>query len=95
VGLRFEVPADGDYVISAWMSTSHDYGIYQMAVDGEKIGEPFDLFTPTWIVAAKSASAPARLEAGKHRLDFIAVGKNERSSGYFIGIDAFAVEPAH
>jgi len=95
VGLGFEVPSDGDYVVSAWMSTSYDYGIYQLAVDGEKIGQAFDLFSPNWMIAAKSASAPARLKAGKHRLDFIAVGKNDRSKGYCLGIDAFAVEPAH
>jgi len=92
VGIEFEAPEDGAYTISAWMSTSHDYGVYQMAVDGELIGEPFDLWSPQWVVAAKSASAEVRLEAGTHRLDFVAVGRNEQSKGYYIGIDAFAAE---
>ena len=94
ISFPFEVAADGEYAITSWLSTSLDYGIYQMAVDGNKIGEPFDAWSPDWIVAGKRVAATARLTPGPHRLDFVAVGRNPESKGYFLGIDAFAVEPA-
>ena len=92
--LAFEVPRDGRYCVAAYASTSWDYGIYRITVDGQPLAEPADLYSPRWIVAGKEIVGVLDLKAGRHLIKFEAVGKNEASRGYFLGLDAISIDPA-
>ncbi len=64
-----------------------DYGRYQAALDGVRLGEPMDFFS------AELASREFHLldfwpEPGTHTLRLVCVGKNPGSEGMFLGIES-------
>lgn len=80
------VPADGIYDISGGFTISADYGIFEVYLDGEKIGEAFDGFNNG--VRLRSADFGAlELTKGYHEITFKIIGKNTFSVGYMVGID--------
>jgi hypothetical protein len=69
------------------VTRAEDYGIYQAYLNGTKVGQPFDLYhdavTPWEIHLLDFWPEP-----GKYTLRLECVGKNTRSTGYFLGVEA-------
>ena len=63
-----------------------DFGTFEVSLDGKKIGENVDLYDPK-VVHAVHDTADLKINAGRHTLRFRCVGKNERSTRYFFGLD--------
>jgi hypothetical protein len=63
-----------------------DYGTFELSLDGKKIGENVDLYDPK-VVHTVHNIADVKTRAGRHTLSFKGVGKNERSTRYFFGLD--------
>ncbi len=63
-----------------------DYGTFEVSLDGKTIGENVDLYDPK-VVHAVHDVRDQKTTAGRHTLRFKCVGKNERSTRYFFGLD--------
>ncbi len=66
---------------------SYDFGRYQASLNGTRVGEPFDLYSP------KLGTEEIHLldfwpEPGPYRLRLTCTGKNQQSSGYYCGIES-------
>jgi hypothetical protein len=79
-----------------------DYGIYTVLLDGRppqapqlehepgaevRPALPFDGYAPETYVGLAHPVGWVRLTAGRHRLTFQCLGKNQRSAGYSLGLD--------
>jgi hypothetical protein len=66
---------------------SYDFGQYQVSLNGTKLGEPVDLYSPE-IVNQEFHVLDFWPEPGKYRLRMDCTGKNPKSGGYFLGIES-------
>ncbi len=88
IEVTFEMPKEATTQLTARLVHSHDYGIYQILLDGRPIAR-LDLYNPN-IVPSSDQLGVQTLSAGKHILRFECVGKSPDSGGYFLGFDALA-----
>jgi transcription termination factor Rho len=65
----------------------------EVTLDDIPVGEPFDGFATTVSPSGKVDFGDVNLTAGKHRLRFLAAGRNAQSVGYSLGIDCLALIP--
>ena len=92
VELEFRVFRDGVYDASAWFSHSWDYAVVQVLINGVEVGEPVDLYAPSWVHGGEAKLGSVELTEGKHTIRFQSVGRNEQSKGYYMGIDCFRLQ---
>ena len=78
--------------IIAWLTTGPDRAIAQLYVDDQPVGEPVDLYSSVTIPGDRVALGRMFLTRGNHTYKFAAAGKNERASGYSIGLRALWTE---
>ena len=88
VTVELDVPKAGKYELNVYYCTSWDYAIVQADLDGQKVAAPADNYSAGVEWRGQYTLGTFDLTAGKHRLKFQSVGKNEKSKGYFIGVDA-------
>lgn len=71
------------------LSLTHapDYGIWQASLDGSPVGGPFDLYSES-VEPWEEHLLDLWLEPGEHIVRLACVGKNDRSSGHFLGLEA-------
>ena len=86
-------PADGKYELVARLASSHGFGIVQFSLGGSPLGGPIDLYAPLMTPRQVSLGTVA-LKAGANPLSVKVTGKNEKSVGFNVGIDAFLLNPA-
>ena len=60
--LGFDVPKAGKYQVFGRFLKAVDYGIVQLAVNGEKAGEPIDFYNDGVVAVARNAARHVRLE---------------------------------
>lgn len=99
ITLRVPVEADGTYALSLYLAKASDFGIFQLSVDGTDVGAPFDGYNgdggeaPTHVVRAEDVSfGDLKLTADEHLFEFRTVGKNERATNYYLGIDCILLK---
>jgi hypothetical protein len=87
--LTLPVEKAGRYEIVAQFTKAKDYGIVQVSLDGEKLGEPLDMHGPDVVPSGALTLAQRELTAGEHKLTIEITGANEKSAGgkYFCGLD--------
>ncbi len=68
-------------------TTSDDFGIYQISLNGVKLGSPVDLYSPglSWREVHLLDFWP---EPGEYKLRLECVGKNGMSKGYYLGLES-------
>jgi hypothetical protein len=93
VTIRLPAPNDGKFKLSARMTTAKDYGIHQFSVNGKNVGEPVDLYTESVRPTEVKALGVVELKKGDNDLVLTVTGKNEKSSGYLLGIDYLVLTP--
>ncbi|MFP4057568.1 MAG: DUF2961 domain-containing protein [Candidatus Brocadiia bacterium] len=94
VGLEVEVDEAGRYGLAVYYTKAVDYGTVQLHLDGKPVGRPFDGFHRGVVPSGKVSYGAVELTQGAHRLKFVVVGKNEASTGHFVGIDCLTLRPA-
>ncbi len=94
VELAVHLPEEGDYEVETRLTTSWDYAIVQMTMDGEPLGEPVDTLTETVLQTEPLNFGVKHLAAGQHLFRFTAIDKNPESRGYLMGIDYILVKRA-
>ena len=95
--LSFSLPAakDGEYVIVGSFLTAKDFGIFDVAVNGETTLQGLDLYTETLLCEDLVYLGKAELSRGyDNEMSFTVTGKNASSRGYLIGIDFLLMIPA-
>ena len=91
VTFAFIVDKPGRYGLNLYATMTPDFGQIQTFVDGNAVGAPIDLYWHTVAPTGKISVGEIDLGAGTHDLQFRVVGKNERSTRYSIGLDAFTL----
>jgi hypothetical protein len=94
VTLELPVAAAGRYRLAVWLTKAVDYGQVQVSIDGQTVGGPVDGFNDGVIPTGRLDVGEVELAEGAHRLTFTVVGKNPRSTGYMVGVDAVVLERA-
>ena len=70
-----------------------DYGIFQLSLDGEKLGAPIDFYSAQ-NVAQRITLGERQLGQGEHRLGVEIVGTNPAAKPRFMfGLDCVKLEP--
>jgi hypothetical protein len=93
IEIRFSVPEEGTYELLAVFTKAGDYGIFELALDGEQLGIQVDLYDPRVTHTGEISLGRVRLVEGHHVLKATAIGRNPRSTGhhhtgdYLFGLD--------
>ncbi|UCC23359.1 MAG: DUF2961 domain-containing protein, partial [Planctomycetota bacterium] len=92
--IGIEVEKDGFYRILTRHTKARDYGIIQWWLNGQKIGEPMDLYYGTDVIATEEIDLGTyHLTGGEHELNVEIVGINpDAIKSYMVGIDYIKVE---
>jgi hypothetical protein len=91
--LTFNLETDGPCKLGAIITTARDYGIVQLTLDGVKLGDPVDGYTPA--VQLRILDLGRRdLKAGTHVLSFKITGSNPAAEPrHMVGLDCFTIIP--
>ena len=108
IDLPLDVAESGRYEIVAEIAKAPDYGNYEALLDDRPTNldmrlpatseipfpgpEVFHNYLPEVYVAEERPLGWHQLSAGKHTVSFICVGKDERSSGYNLGVNDVVLE---
>lgn len=89
----FRVEKETDGILRLKLTRSWDYGVWSVALDGKVMPgmQSVDLYSAN-TQADVFRGGYMMLAEGPHELRFECVGKNERSKGYFLGVDAITIE---
>jgi hypothetical protein len=94
--LALPVEKAGRYKLSAQLTKAIDYGIVQLSLDGEKLGQPVDLFNNGVVATGELDLGTRELTAGEHKLGVEITGANEKAvKGYMFGLDYVKLLPAN
>jgi hypothetical protein len=86
--LALPVKDAGKYKLTARMTKARDYGIVQIYLDGQKLGDPIDLYNPEVVPTAVLSWGTHELTAGRHKLTFEITGANEKAvKAHMVGLD--------
>jgi hypothetical protein len=87
--LEISVAKDGEYEVLPAFTMASDYGIVQLKLDGEALGEPLDLYNyPDVIHSGEIAVGKLKLAAGKHTLSLVLTGANPSAAqAFMVGLD--------
>lgn len=93
--LKLNAPDEGEYELRMSFTRSYDYGIFQLLVGDQKVGEPIDAFSGTVQRVKIQPIGKVQLKAGANELSIKTVGVNPKSNPkrYFVGIDSFELVP--
>ncbi|MHC4944263.1 MAG: DUF2961 domain-containing protein, partial [Planctomycetota bacterium] len=69
------------------LTTSYDYGIYDVYLDGIRLKEGLDLYSPETAVK-EFPLLDFWPEGGEHKVKLVCTGKNPLSRGHWLGLDS-------
>jgi hypothetical protein len=92
--VEFEVfvPVPGTYAVRAGLVTAEDYGVVEVAIDGEPLGPLFDGYSPRVAVADQVRLGERMLAEGRHGVRLSVTGQNPAARGFFVGLDYLELE---
>ena len=90
VEIPFEVAKKDIRRLVLRLTTSYDYGEYQVYIDGKKTDDPQNLYSPETEVH-EYQYGNWMFEPGKHMIKLVCTGKDPRSRSYQIGVDAICL----
>ena len=86
--LGLPVAAAGKYQLSMQLTKAPDYGIVQLYLDGEKLGEAIDLYHASVIPTGALSMGVRDLSGGQHKLTVEVLGANAKAiKSYMFGLD--------
>ena len=91
--LALPVAAAGTYKLTAQLTKARDYGIVQVYLDGQKLGDPVDLYNNGVIPTGALQFGTHTLTAGDHKLTVEITGANDQAvKAYMFGLDYVLLE---
>jgi len=92
--LAVPVETAGSYELKMQLTKARDYGIVQLALDGQKLGQPIDLYDPQVVATGELSLGVHELTAGEHQLTLEIIGANDQAiQAYMVGVDYLKWEP--
>ncbi|HVM48316.1 MAG TPA: DUF2961 domain-containing protein [Candidatus Acidoferrum sp.] len=86
--LALPVGKAGTYKLGAQMTKAPDYGIVQLYLDGQQLGDPIDLYHSSVAPTGLQPLGRHDLTAGEHKLAIVITGANERAiKAYMFALD--------
>ena len=91
--LALPVAKTGAYRLVAQFTQARDYGMAQLYLDGQKLGDPIDFYNPEVVPFGPRDLGTHRLEAGPRSLTVEITGANEKAvKSYMFGLDYVKLE---
>lgn len=90
--LTLPASADGTYELIGYFTKAKDYGTIQVQQGETKIGSPVNLYAPDVSPTGAVSLGRLTLKQGSNPLTLHVTGKDTRSTGYLVGIDAFVLK---
>ena len=91
--LSLPVKEDGRYKLVAQLTKARDYGIVQLSLDGQILGQPLDLYNPQVVPTGALDLGVHELKKGGHRLMLEITGANAKAlKRYMAGLDYVKLE---
>jgi hypothetical protein len=87
VDIALVIPETGEYELELRYTSSWDYAIAQLSLDGEPLGDRVDMYSSQVQQIEPVSFGPLHLEAGTHTLRLEAIDQNPESAGYLMGLD--------
>jgi hypothetical protein len=92
--LLLPVTKAGQYRVGMQLTKAPDYGVVQLYLDGQKLGEPLDLYHASVVPSGLLKFGEHQLDAGDHKLMIEVVGANEKAvKNYMSGLDYVKLTP--
>jgi hypothetical protein len=92
LSLSLPAPAAGEFEITGYFTRAKDYGNIQLYVGDTPVGGVVNLYGPDVVPTGPVNLGRVRLQQGANPLRIRVVGKDNRSEGYFVGLDAFVLK---
>jgi len=93
--LAIPVAKAGKYRLTVALTKARDYGTVQLMLDGNKLGEPIDLYNPNVVPSGPIEFGPHDLTAGEHKFTVEITGANPAAiKSYMFGLDYIKLTPA-
>ncbi len=93
--LALQVKADDKYSVSMQFTKAPDYGIVQLYLDDQKVGDALDLYHPSVIPSGELPFGTFNLSAGQHKISVEILGADEKAvKSYMFGLDYVKLQPA-
>ncbi len=90
--ITIPTPQDDEYDVDVYYTKAPNYCNADIFYEGEKIGEIYGYNSEVY-PAGKITLKGVRSVNSKIILEFVVTGRNTRSNGFLIGLDAFNLEP--
>ncbi len=88
--LELETPVAGRFELVANFTMARDYGIVQLDLNGQSLGEPRDLYSENVSRSGDISLGDFDLPAGKQNFKLTITGKNDKAvDGWMAGVDYF------
>lgn len=93
--LRFKVPQAGTYRVFGRFIKAKDYGIAQLAINGQNAGAPLDFYNDVVKVSDQIELGTFDLKAGANEFSATITGANPQAeNGHLFGLDYLLLKPA-
>ena len=93
IAIEFGVAESATYAITIRMTKARDYGVFQLSLDGKRLGKPVDLFSRNVEPAAPMGFGVHSLAKGVHILRVEAVGSSsDVKLPHSVGIHLFGLD---
>jgi hypothetical protein len=94
LAVAFSAPKAGKYHVIARFLRAKDYGIHQLAVNGQKAGEPIDFYNPEVKPGKEMDLGVFDLKQGDNEFSATVIGANEKAiKSYMLGLDYLLLKP--
>lgn len=95
LSLALPVAKTGRHQLTLQLTKARDYGIVQLYLDGEKLGNPIDLYDPSVVPTGALDMGAHPLSAGEHNLTLEITGANPKAvQAFMAGVDYVLLSPA-
>jgi hypothetical protein len=90
--LNLPAPADGDYELVGYFTRAKDYAQVEVLQNGTPLGDAVNLYGPEVAPTGPLTLGTVHLRKGDNPLQLRIAGKDTRSEGYLVGLDAFVLK---
>jgi hypothetical protein len=95
LAVAFPSPKAGKFRVLARFLRAPDYGIHQLAINGQKTGEPMDFYNPDVAPTKEVDLGVFELKAADNEFSATVAGANDKAvKAYMFGLDYLRLKPA-
>ena len=85
-------PTDGDYELIGYFTRAKDYAKIQVRMGDQNVGSEQNLYDTEVVPTGPISLGTVTLKKGANPLVIRVTGKDDKSTGYLVGIDAFVLK---